>query len=156
MAETQIAWEYSWEDASLTKRLAIVLISDQHKWQQFFTGTADNQTYDNWRYMDAAQKTDFSAGHVFLYKPVTTQIAQEWSWHILNDDDYSFKMQNYGESAAKIEITFKADNSGEIESYKASATGALVFDLVITWNTDGSGSWRTYQDGVTVDSGTWG
>ncbi|MBN1559349.1 hypothetical protein JW998_03820 [candidate division KSB1 bacterium] len=155
LAETQTAWEYSWQDAGLTKRLAIILISEQHKWQQFFTGTADGKTYDNWRYMDAAQKTDQSMGHVYLYKAVTTQIGQEWSWHTLDNGNYIFKVQNYGESPAKIEITFEPGNAGKIESYKAGTTGALVYDLVITWNANGSGSWRTYQNGAPVDNGTW-
>ncbi|MBN1465528.1 hypothetical protein JXA02_07195 [candidate division KSB1 bacterium] len=155
LAETKTAWEYSWQDASLTKRLAIVLISEQHKWQQFFTGTADDKTYDNWRYMDAAQKIDQSMGHVYLYKAVTTQIGQEWSWYTLDNGNYVFKMQKYGEPATKIEITWESSNAGKIESYKVGTTGALVYDLVITWDANGSGSWRTYQNGSPVDSGTW-
>ena len=155
LAENQTAWEYSWQESNLTKRLAIILISGQYKWQQFFTGTADNNSYDSWRFMDAAQKTDQTIGHVYLYKPVTMQIAQEWSWHTLDNNNYVFKRQSYVEPISKVEITCATDKSGGIESYKPGTTGALVYDLVVDWNADGSGSWRTFQNGMTLANGTW-
>jgi len=154
-SETQTAWEYSWEDGGLTKRLAITLLSGQRKWQQFFTGSADGIAYDNWRSMDAAQKTDLTIGHVYLYKANTGQIAEEWSWHTLENNKYVFKKQKYVDPVSKIQITFEENNAGNIESYKPGSTGSLVYDVLITWDAAGNGSWRTFQDGTPLDNGTW-
>lgn len=155
LLESKVAWEYSWDTANLNRRLAITLLSGQYKWQLYYTGTANNVTFDNWRFMEAVQKTDKSNGHIYMYRENTGQIVQEWVWYTLEKDEYKFVAQDFGDAKSKIEITLKADTSGKVEFYLPSTSGGLVYNMRMSWDAQGAGAWWTYDNGVQKESGTW-
>ena len=157
LAETQTAWEYSWQEGNLTKRLAITSLTsiNQRKWQIYYTGSADGITYeDNWRFMDAGQTTDLGGGHVYVYKPNTKQIINEWTWRT-ESGKYTFETYDYSTPKLNIEIIINSNKSGKVERFVPSATGVMMHDLLISWDKNGNGSWWTYESGVTTGSGTW-
>ncbi len=148
-------WEYQWTAEGLTQTLKITAGGGRYTWQLFFTGSKEGIGFDNWRKMDVVQRTDLTNGHVYLYKEGSTQIEVEWVWYTLDNGDYKFVKQTYGEPNSKIEITIKTDRSGRIERFAPNSKGNLVYDLRITWNADGSGAWWTFNDGVQTGYGTW-
>ena len=148
-------WEYQWVTGGLTQNLKITAGGGRLTWQLFWNGTEGGQSYANWRKMDVVQRSDQTNGHVYVYKPATTQIALEWVWYTLDSGDYKFVKQWYDEPTGKIELTFKEDKSGRLERFAPNSKGNLVYDLRINWNSDGSGAWWTYHDGVQTGYGTW-
>lgn len=156
LTESKSAWEYSWAEGAVTKRLAITALTsiNQHKWQVYYTGTKDGVALDNWRFMDAGQTTDLSSGHVYVYKLNTKQIIQEWTWRT---DANSFTLERYehAEPRSKIEIDIKTDHSGKVERFVPSTTGSMMHDLLINWKADGTGNWWVYENGMTKGSGSW-
>jgi hypothetical protein len=155
LVESNTAWEYSWDEGGLTKRLKIDLYTGQRKWQLFLSGSAEGVSYDNWRFMDAGQKTDLTIGHVYLYEHGSSQPMEEWSWHTLGTQDYVLQRQLFVDPIGKIVVTIRPDKSGKIEKYVAGSTSGLVYDKLFTWDASGSGTWRTYNDGQPVDNGSW-
>ncbi len=157
LSEGMSAWEYSWKEGNLTKRLAITSLSsiNQRKWQLYYTGSADGVTYsDDWRFMDAGQTIDQSGGHVYIYKANTKQIIQEWTWRT-EKGVYTFEKSNYADPKMSVEIVVRADNSGKVERFVPSTTGSMMHDLLINWNASGDGTWWVYQNGMTTGDGSW-
>lgn len=156
LTESKSAWEYSWVEGALTKRLAITsLVSiNQRKWQLYYTGSTDGVTLADWRFMDAGQTTDLSSGHVYVYKINTKQIILEWTWRT---DKGTFTLEKYdhADPRTKIEIILRADKSGKVERFALSTTGSMMHDLLINWDANGNGTWWTYENGVTKETGTW-
>lgn len=157
LSESTSAWEYTWTEGSLTKRLAITSLSsiNQRKWQLYYTGSANDVTYeDDWRFMDAGQSMDMSSGHVYVYKDNTKQIILEWTWRTSNNV-YTFEKYDHSETKCKVEIIVKPDGSGKVERFSMSTTGSLMHDLLVNWTADGSGTWWTYDNGINIGSGSW-
>lgn len=155
LAETKSAWEYSWEEGGVTKRLAITLLPDlnKRKWQVYITGMMDGVSYDNWLFMDAAQLTDLSSGNVTLNIKVNNrkQLLHYWTWR-MEGNNYLFEDSHYktGVLEKTVLITINSDNSGSIERKVP-----IMVDLRINWDKEGNGMWSTYENGVPKDNGSW-
>ncbi len=156
LAESKAAWEYSWVEGALTKRLAITSLSsiNQRKWQLYFSGSTDGASLEDWRFMDAGQTTDLGSGHVYVYKTNTKQIILEWTWRT-NQGQYTLEKYDHSDPRSKIEIILRADGSGKVERFTLSTSGSLMHDLLINWAADGSGTWWTYENGMTKETGSW-
>jgi len=140
----------------LTKRLAITSLSsiNQRKWQLYFTGSKDGATFEDWRFMDAGQTNDLSSGHVYVYKTNTRQIMLEWTWRT-NQGQYTLEQYDHSDPRLKMEIILRADGSGKVERFALSSSGSLMHDLLVNWSSDGSGTWWTYENGMTKETGAW-
>jgi len=156
LTESKSAWEYSWVDGSVTKRLAITSLMsiDQQKWQLYYTGSKDGVTLDEWRFMDAGQTTDMGSGHVYVYKLNTKQISLEWTWRT-DKGTYTLEKYDHGDSMSKIEIISRPDGSGKVERFTPSTTGSMLHDLLVNWTASGAGTWWVYENGMTKESGSW-
>jgi hypothetical protein len=156
LAESKAAWEYSWVDGALTKRLAITSLSsiNQRKWQLYYTGSKDGATFEDWRFMDAGQTLDLGSGHVYVYKTNTKQIIMEWTWRT-DSDKFTFEKYDHSEPRTKIEIIVRNNGSGKVERFSLSTTGSMMHDLLVNWTADGSGTWWTYDNGMSTNSGSW-
>jgi hypothetical protein len=156
LSESKAAWEYSWVEGTLTQRLAITSLPsiNQRKWQLYYTGSKDGETFEDWRLMDAGQTIDLGGGHIYLYKLNTKQIILEWTWRT---DKGTFTLEKYDHSdpRSKIEIILRADKSGKVERFTLGTTGSMMHDLLINWKADGTGTWWTYENGMTKESGSW-
>jgi hypothetical protein len=156
LTESKSAWEYSWAEGALTKRLAITSLAsiNQRKWQLYYTGSKDGVTLDEWRYMDAGQTTDLSGGHVYVYKLNTKQITLEWTWRT-DGGTYTLEKYDHGVSRSKMEIVIKSDGSGKVERFVPSTTGSMLHDLLVNWTASGTGNWWIYENGMSKESGSW-
>lgn len=148
-------WEYKWVVGALTQTLKITSTEGRYTWRMYLDGTEGGINYINWRFLDAAQQSNKSNGHVYLFKLGTQQIESEWVWNTLSNNDYQFTRECHDESCKKTDITIKLDNSGKIERYVKSSTGSSVYDLRISWDVNGNGTWWTYEDGQETGYGTW-
>jgi len=151
VTETTSAWEYQWTEDQVTNSLKITSTADRNMWQIYF----DGGSYSNWRYMDAVQRSDRTSGHVHLYRSSTSQIEHEWVWYTLENQEYKFIKQVYSDPNSKVEIAFKSDGSGKLETFLPGSGGSLVYELRVSWDNEGNGSWWTFDDGTQTGSGTW-
>lgn len=148
-------WEYEWMDNNVKNVLKITAGGGRYTWQLLLSGNVEGVSLENWRKMDVVQRTDQTNGHVYLYKLGTQQITIEWVWYTLENGDYKFVKQWYEPPTGKIEFTFKADKSGRLERFSPNSKGSLVYDLRITWNSEGNGAWWTFNDGTQTGYGSW-
>jgi hypothetical protein len=147
-------WTYTWSEEDLTIVLTISETQDCYVWEVVLNGTDEVYTYDNWMFIRVEAMKDGTSGLMIVYEPVTTNILMQWEWSTDAQGVYTFVMTFFGDGGGKIEITVNPDESGKLEFYeKVNDTYALT--LKVVWQSDGSGEWWTYEDGIETGSGSW-
>ncbi len=74
------------------------------------------------------------------------------NWNIDSSNVYHLVYEAPEEG--RIEITVNPDESGSVTYYEWNGS-AFVMVFKAVWNTDGSGEWWTYENGVQTGHGTW-
>lgn len=146
---------YTWSDGQNSIAYQVKDLSDSYVFELFFTLDGE------WvKYFEASEKKDKSAGHMIIYDFFSEEssILGRWDW-TRSGDTFNFTFTDLTYTKWELTINTKTQ-AGSIKSYWGitSEGGTTTWELSseITWEADGSGTWKEYSDGELLDEGTFG
>lgn len=145
---------YTWSDPSYgSVAYQIRDVSDKYTFELFYKGTDDAGWY---RYLYAEEMKDRSKGYMAMYNAMDsgsdTRGAEvmRWDWSRVKDN-FIFKLTAAeGEFSFTVTVNTKT-HAGSVVYYQGTVK---LYDM--SWNADGSGSWKHFNDaGEETAAGTW-
>ncbi len=149
-------WRKSWSYNGLTLTMSIYDRNDMDVWEIRLDGTDEMYTYKNWLFMKIEQSKNGQTGTLTVYKPVTTNVEAQWSWDKDSEGVYSltYTLEEDNEGT-KLIVKQNPDNSGSLQ-FEEKDNGVFVPNYESSWDSNGAGSWKQFENGQEVASGSWG
>ncbi|NOY77545.1 MAG: hypothetical protein GXO76_06710 [Calditrichaeota bacterium] len=149
-------WTKSWKYNGVTLTMSVYDRNDMNVWEIRFDGADEDYTYKNWLFMKIEQSKDGKSGTMTTYEPVTTKIQAQWSWGKDAEGAYSITyLLEEGDEGIKLIVTQNSDNSGSLQSLE-KYNGSFVPSYESHWDSGGVGSWKQFENGKEIASGSWG
>jgi hypothetical protein len=106
----------------------------------------------NGRYFEFCEKQDGTGGWMKIYDPENNNmLTAEAIWTLTGENAGTMEFIDYEFNDRQI-ITWNADGSGSLKVFEDTL---LTYES--TWNADGTGSFKEYDSqGGLIDSGSWG
>ena len=144
---------YIWSDPAYGSVAYQILDgSDKYIFELFYKGNTDAGWY---RYLYAQEMKDRSAGYMTLYDAWGSMTdsrdaeVMRWDW-TRSGDIFTFHM-----SVSESDINFVVSVNTKTKAGSIVYSEADVKLFEITWDAQGKGSWKDYEEGVVVAEGTW-
>ncbi len=147
-------WQYVWRQGDLDFEMKIQNTRDRYAWSIFLDGEDGNVTYNNWKFMEAVQLHDQSSGHIYRYKTNTQEMRYEWVWNTMEDGAYRLNLRTFDNPATVDQIVGYPDQSGIISHFE-HVNGSFYLAFKAIWQSDGSGSWWTFDQTILTGNGDW-
>jgi len=149
-------WVFTWDVDDGANQYTVILTinetSTSYTWSVTVDGVLEGVTLDNFVYIEGEQAKDEKSGSITVHDPETQGVALTVNWNIDSSNVYHLVYEAPEEG--RIEITVNPDESGSVTYYEWNGS-AFVMVFKAVWNTDGSGEWWTYENGVQTGHGTW-
>lgn len=122
-------------------------------WELFVNGNIYGSNHNNWKIIDGTTSADEKNCNWTIYAENSSIPAARLAWTTDEQGTVSGTLTNYSYSlvTGKKEIINRSDNSGGLSVYDDN--NQMTFQSV--WNTDGSGSWKSYTNGQETANGSW-
>lgn len=143
---------YIWTDPQYgSVAFQITDLGTSYKWEYFYKAPGS----DWLKYLNAEAKKDGSSGEIDVLDFTGTDpkaIELQFKWSKVGDQ-YTFQWTDpYSYFILNINTSTKA---GSIDYYEGSGASAVI-SYKYSWNADGHGSWKSFDEtGVQNGSGTW-
>ena len=156
------SWTYTWTtsegSASLTVVLVVTETDDSYIWALSFNGTDGEETFEDFLIYRAEQAKDDSWGSfvIFGFEGDTEDVVLRWDWNTDSLGVYTMTMVGgSGGDTAKTEFVVQPTGAGSLDIYEMVG-GNWQLVLHYDWSVLGTGNYAIYEDGVLVESGSWG
>ena len=151
-------WTYGINQGGFSVTITATYNSDgSYTWRMVLNGTESGSSvsYTNWTAMEGTTSADGKSGSWNIYYDNSTQESAAFSFSTNASGDVTSHLIAYNEDGTvdgKYDFINNHDNSGELSFYTND-----VLVMKITWQSDGTGSWWTYdeQTGVQIGHDTW-
>lgn len=123
-------------------------------WALIFNGNLSNKIYNNFKALEGTTSADGKSGSWKVFEDNSSTVAGEFTWSTNSSGVLTGTLLDYGSNGTvsqKVELTNKADKSGELRMYDDN--NVLTFRSA--WNADGTGTWHVYENGVEKTNGNW-
>ncbi len=149
-------WRRTWTYDGLTMTLSVYDRGEQYVWKTRLDGKNENFTYTNWLFMKIEESKDGKSGTMTIYKPVTIDIENQWSWGKEANNAYTviYLENEENGNSNQLKVTQNPDLSGSLIN-KITLNGEFVPDYESEWTKEGTGTWKRYENGQLVESGSW-
>lgn len=145
-----VVYTYSYGDAGQTLEIAYQ-IKDQS--DSFLFEIFMNTDGSWYKLLSASEKKDKSSGYMHMYSELDSEPIYRWEW-TRSGDTINFLMTDFEYTKSEMTINNKT-KAGSVKSYWATGDTNITWELSseITWNADGSGTWKEYTDGEVSSQG---
>lgn len=145
-------WTWSYSDDGVTVTISAEQKGNEYHWKFIMNGTHDGQTVTDFVFMEGVSTEDGMSGSWKIYSPDQTEPLMEMSLKTNADGSKEISYSLYGKSdTSTLSFTYvlksNADGSG---SYVLTTGGQKAYE--VTWNADGTGTWKDY---IGNSEGSW-
>lgn len=148
-----------WQDSTWTwsatfDSITVTIVSQVNDdgsthWQMILNGSDDGVVYDNWVAITGQVSADKNSADWIFYEEGSQTPASTWSYQIDGNGNRTTTVQV---EETKIVFVNNADGSG---SFRTFENGKLIFEA--EWKADRTGWWKVYdENGTLLRQGTWG
>jgi hypothetical protein len=142
---------YTWIHQGTSIAYQIRDLSDKYTYELFYKGASDTGWY---RYLHAQEMKDKSAGYMVLYDLWNSTgdrsaALLRWDWTRKNDLFTVTLKDVQGDFSIVVSVNTKT-KAGSVIFYEGKDK---LYEM--TWDTLGNGTWKSYEDGIVTEEGTW-
>ncbi len=158
---TQSGNTWTWSETNGNESVTFSMTkqsSGSYSWKWVVNGTdqSSGRTYNNKTFFEGTVGADGKSGEWKVYQDTTSLLAADFVWATNSSGTLSGTLSIYQDDGSTVEekyqIANNSDGSGEVDLYSGTI---LVYKA--TWQTNGSGTWITYDSttGAQTGTGTW-
>lgn len=144
-------WSGTWNDGSATYYWSSWEENGEYFVELSVTGSYEDYNVTDFLLVDLHAYNEGNSGILTIYSPDNEYFEYNWD----TDSDGVYYLNYYAPDGSELSAVSNPDLSGEIEYYEFY-DGGTVLVYRASWDSDGSGSWESWDvNGNSLGSGTW-
>jgi len=139
--------KYEWNEGNTTFRMEYKKSPTHRVWQLGRVRIDGTEQ----KFLQVEKQNDGHGGALFVYEDVNANMLKEsYTWNISNPNEQFYSVRKGGVTYVQYDIYIRSNNTGSARYFQNTD---LLFEL--SWNENGSGSWRRFNGYGSSEDGIW-